>query len=90
MAILDQALQSARTMPYPYAEARLLYTAGFLYIRIGEQEQGRRCLDEARAAFERLGALWPPLSPDFVSILDTPSTAVRRQDGTFPAGSIRS
>jgi tetratricopeptide (TPR) repeat protein len=58
-AVLDQALQSARSMPYPYTVARLLYAYGLMHLEMGEQAQAQQCLDEGRAVFQRLGARVP-------------------------------
>jgi tetratricopeptide (TPR) repeat protein len=55
-AVLDRALQAAHSMPYPYAEARLLHTAALLHQQMGDQAQAERSLNEAHAAFQRLGA----------------------------------
>ena len=46
----------ARSMPYPYAEARLLHMYGRLHIQKGEPQAAREQLEAARAIFARLGA----------------------------------
>jgi tetratricopeptide (TPR) repeat protein len=75
VAVLAQALQSARAMPYPYAEARLLHAAGLMHMRRGDHEQARRYLDEARAVFQRLGASWPSHCLPAISVSADPPTA---------------
>jgi tetratricopeptide (TPR) repeat protein len=53
---LEEGLALARSMPYPYAEARLLHVYGCLHIQKGEPEAARERLAAARALFLRLGA----------------------------------
>ncbi|HEV7129487.1 MAG TPA: hypothetical protein VGN32_18780 [Ktedonobacterales bacterium] len=53
---LEEGLALARTMPYPYAEARLLDAYGRLHAQGGEPEQARERLNAAPAIFRRLGA----------------------------------
>jgi len=53
---VEEGLALARRMPYPYAEARLLYVHGQLHARRGEPEPARRQLEAALAIFRRLGA----------------------------------
>jgi tetratricopeptide (TPR) repeat protein/transcriptional regulator with XRE-family HTH domain len=53
---LEEALSVARSMPYPYAEARLLHVAGLLHLRRGELQPAQEQLVEARTIFQRLGA----------------------------------
>lgn len=54
--ILAQALELARSMSYPYAEARILVEEGTACIKQGDVSQGQSRLEEALAIFERLGA----------------------------------
>lgn len=56
MRVLDEGLTLTRSMPYPYAEARLLEAYGALHMRRGEPEPARQQMKAARAVFERLGA----------------------------------
>src|SRR5205823_9160047 len=53
---LEEGVALARSMPYPYAEARLLHEYGRLHIRTGELEAARERLAAALALFRRLGA----------------------------------
>jgi tetratricopeptide (TPR) repeat protein len=53
---LEEGLSLARSMPYPYAEARLLHLAGKLCIHLGQSETARERLARALAVFQRLGA----------------------------------
>jgi tetratricopeptide (TPR) repeat protein len=53
---LEEGLELARGMPYPYAEARLLHVQGALHGQQGELEAAREQLEAARAIFARLGA----------------------------------
>jgi tetratricopeptide (TPR) repeat protein len=53
---LEEGLALARSMPYPYAEARLLHVYGQMHARKGEPEPARVRLEAALAIFERLGA----------------------------------
>jgi transposase/Tfp pilus assembly protein PilF len=53
---LEEGLALARSMPYPYAEARLLHVYGRLHIQKGEPQAARERLEAARAIFARLGA----------------------------------
>ncbi len=53
---LEEGIALARSMPYPHAEARLLYIAGVLHGRKGEFEPARERLAAALALFTRLGA----------------------------------
>ena len=54
--MLDEGLALARSMPYPYAEARLLHVHGQLLAVQGEPELARKRLEAALAIFRRLGA----------------------------------
>jgi tetratricopeptide (TPR) repeat protein len=54
-----RAVSVARTLPYPYGEARALYEWGLMSLRREQPkhtEAGRAHLDEALAIFRRLGA----------------------------------
>ena len=53
---LEEGLELARGMPYPYAEARLLQVSSELHAQRGAQEAARDQLEAARAIFARLGA----------------------------------
>jgi len=53
---LAEGIDLARSLPYPYAEARLLFEEGEMRLRRGEVESGRDRLTEALAIFRRLGA----------------------------------
>ena len=54
--VLDEGLELARLMPYPYAEARILYQDSMVHLQQGEPEQARARLEEALTTFQRLGA----------------------------------
>lgn len=53
---LKEALALARSMPYPYAEARALFERGIMDSQRGEHIRGRESMVTAQAIFERLGA----------------------------------
>jgi tetratricopeptide (TPR) repeat protein len=53
---LEEGLALARSMPYPYAEARLLHICGEMYAQKGEPEPAQEPLEAALAIFRRLGA----------------------------------
>ena len=53
---LDEGLTLAERIPYPYAEARLLYVYGEMHVHKGEPEPARERLEAALAIFRRLGA----------------------------------
>jgi hypothetical protein len=55
-AALEEGLEMARAMPYPYAEGRLLYVYGQLHLQKGEPGPARERLEAALAIFQRLGA----------------------------------
>ena len=55
-AALEEALSWARPMPYPYAEARILYEYGMLHLRESEPEKARKRLSAALGIFGRLRA----------------------------------
>jgi tetratricopeptide (TPR) repeat protein len=55
-AVLREAVSLARTMPYPYAEARALYECGMMHIRREDPQAARQPLQDAVAIFRRLGA----------------------------------
>jgi Tfp pilus assembly protein PilF len=55
-ATLQEALALARSMPYPYAEARLLHVYGQMHMAKGEPGPARERLEAALAIFRRLGA----------------------------------
>jgi tetratricopeptide (TPR) repeat protein len=54
-AALNEALDLARPMPYPYAEAKALYMYGQLHVAKGEPEQARPRYEAALAILNRLG-----------------------------------
>jgi tetratricopeptide (TPR) repeat protein len=54
---LQRALALARSMPYLYAEASMLYTHGELLAHQGQREKAVQQLSEALAIFRRLGAV---------------------------------
>jgi tetratricopeptide (TPR) repeat protein len=53
---LEEGLALARSMPYPYAEGRLLHVYGELHAQKGEPEPALERLEAALAIFGRLGA----------------------------------
>jgi adenylate cyclase len=53
----QEGLELARSLPVPYAEARILYQQGLLDQQRGEPEQARERLKEALGIFRRLGAV---------------------------------
>ncbi len=55
-AALDEGLEVARAMPYPYAEARILEAYGRMHLARGKVEAAREQLGAALAIFDRLGA----------------------------------
>jgi tetratricopeptide (TPR) repeat protein len=56
MQALDEGVALARSMPYPYAEARLLHVYGAMHLQKGEPEPARERLEAALTVFRRLGA----------------------------------
>jgi tetratricopeptide (TPR) repeat protein len=75
--VLQEALQLARAMPYPYAEGRLRHAEGLLRLLTGERDQARRAFVDALAVFRRLGARWD-------AQLATRSLAVSRDGRSLP------
>jgi tetratricopeptide (TPR) repeat protein len=55
-ALFEEAVSLARSMPYPYAEARALFEWGRALDAKGEPEKARERLQDALAIFHRLGA----------------------------------
>ncbi|MGI8825258.1 MAG: ATP-binding protein [Chloroflexota bacterium] len=55
---LEVALTMAKTMPYPYAEGRILRQYGLLNHKQGQLERASERLQAACQIFERLGARW--------------------------------
>jgi tetratricopeptide (TPR) repeat protein len=53
---LEEGIALARSMPYPYAEARLLAVAGRRHAALGASGPARERLEAALATFRRLGA----------------------------------
>jgi tetratricopeptide (TPR) repeat protein len=54
--VLDEGLVAARSVPYPYAEARLLHAYGQMHADMAEPQVARARLEAALAIFRRLGA----------------------------------
>ncbi len=54
-AALDEALAICRSLPYPYAEARALYTYGLTELQRGAPQRARERLNLAHAICARLG-----------------------------------
>jgi tetratricopeptide (TPR) repeat protein len=54
--VMEEGLSLARSLPYPYAEARILSGMGIALAQQGESEGARDRLEEALAIFRRLGA----------------------------------
>jgi tetratricopeptide (TPR) repeat protein/transcriptional regulator with XRE-family HTH domain len=52
----EEAVSVARSVRYPYAEARALYEWGLMYVAKRDPRQGRNRLEEAIEIFRRLGA----------------------------------
>jgi tetratricopeptide (TPR) repeat protein len=53
---LEEGLALARSLPYPFAEARLLHVYGQMHLCHGAPGLARPYLDEAQAICQRLGA----------------------------------
>ena len=53
---LEEGVALARSMPYPYTEARLLQVCGQMHVQRGEPGPARERLEAALAIFQRLGA----------------------------------
>jgi hypothetical protein len=53
---LEEGLELARAMPYPYAEGRSLHRYGELHLQRGEPGSAQERLEAALAIFQRLGA----------------------------------
>ena len=53
---LEEGLALARSMPYPYAEGRLLHVYGQMHAQKGETKLAQQRLDAALALFQQLGA----------------------------------
>ncbi len=53
--LLEEALALERGMSYPYAEAKMLYTAGQLHAARDETEQARERFEPAPGILRRLG-----------------------------------
>jgi adenylate cyclase len=54
--VLEEGLALARTMRYPYAEARTLFQLGMMHLQRHESPQARSRLQDALVIFKRLGA----------------------------------
>jgi tetratricopeptide (TPR) repeat protein len=55
-AVLEKALSLARSMPYPYAEGKVLREQGMLHLHEGAEGQARERFSAALEVFRRLGA----------------------------------
>ena len=53
---LEAGLTLAQSMPYPYAEGRLLHVSGALHAQVGAAQPARELLAAALARFRQLGA----------------------------------
>jgi tetratricopeptide (TPR) repeat protein len=53
---LEEGIALARSMPYPYAEARLLHQSGQLCAQLGQAVAAQQHLEAALAIFQQLGA----------------------------------
>jgi hypothetical protein len=51
-----EGLEAARSMPFPYAEARILREYGKLDLAHGREREGRERMAQALEIFQRLGA----------------------------------
>jgi tetratricopeptide (TPR) repeat protein len=54
--ILEEGLELARSLPFPYAEGRILYQLGLLDQERGQHQRAQQRLEEAQKVFQRLGA----------------------------------
>ena len=54
--VLTEGLALARSLPYPYVEARILFQLGTMHGQQHDPEQARERLEEALAIFRQLGA----------------------------------
>jgi tetratricopeptide (TPR) repeat protein len=54
--LLDRGLELARSLPYPYAEGRLLWEEGLMLAKQAEPVPARERFQQALAIFRRLGA----------------------------------
>jgi tetratricopeptide (TPR) repeat protein len=52
-----EAVALARQMPYPFREGAILLDWGRILASSGREDEGRRCLQQAGAVFEMLGAV---------------------------------
>jgi hypothetical protein len=55
--LFTEGLTVARTIPFPYGEARALYEYGMMHAQQGDPRQARKRMKRALSLFERLGAL---------------------------------
>jgi predicted negative regulator of RcsB-dependent stress response len=55
VAALEEACAQARSIPYPWAEAKALSVYGHVHAAKGEPEQAREKYEQALAIFEQLG-----------------------------------
>jgi hypothetical protein len=53
---VEEGLSLARSMPFPYMEARTLQVYGLMHRQKGEPKPARERLEAALALFRRLGA----------------------------------
>jgi hypothetical protein len=54
--VFEEAVSVARSIRYPYAEARTLYEWGLMHVGGPDTKQGRERLEEAVEIFRRLGS----------------------------------
>jgi hypothetical protein len=54
-AAIEEGIALARAMSYPYAEAKLLYAAGLVDVRVKRPDAARQHFEAARAILDRLG-----------------------------------
>jgi tetratricopeptide (TPR) repeat protein len=78
-AALEEGLELARSMPYPYAEGRLLHVYGQMYRQKGEPGPARQRLEAALSIFRRLGA-----RKDTERVEQALAATVRRAPGGQP------
>ena len=55
VAALDEALERARAMPFPYAELKALWVYGDLEVARGDPTAARRRFEQALSICDRLG-----------------------------------
>jgi len=55
-AVFNEGVSLAHDMPYPYAEARILFEHGVMRFKMSKSQRARSRLTEALAIFQRPGA----------------------------------